>query len=94
MEDRYQGRVQVALEFALTIEDFDDLMDPRHLYDCCLGPKPSAFVLKKITREEKSMLSLSSLLLFIYFIYKISSFLLTSYLRKWQPVIARTSMPV
>ena len=54
-EDRYQGQVQTALEFALTIKDFDDLVDLRHLYDCCLRPEPLAFVLKKITREEKSM---------------------------------------
>ena len=64
LEDRYQGRVQAALEFALTIDNFDDLVDPRHLYDCCLGPEPSAFVLKKIAREGKSTFNLPSLLLF------------------------------
>ena len=63
-EDCYQGRVQAALEFALTIKDFDDLVDPRHLYDCCLKPEPSAFMLKKIAREEKNMFNLPSLLLF------------------------------
>ena len=68
LEDHYQGRVQVALEFALTIEDFDDLVDPHHLYNCCLGLEPSAFVLKKIAWEEKSMLNLSSLLLFPFFL--------------------------
>ena len=64
MEDHYQGRVQAALEFALTIDNFDDLVDPRHLYDCCLGPETFAFVLKKIARERKSVLNLPSLLLF------------------------------
>ena len=63
MEDRYQGRVQVALEFAFMIEDFDDLMDPPHLYDYCLGPEPSAHVLKKILWEEKNMHGFSALLL-------------------------------
>ena len=64
LEDHYQVRVQATLEFALTIEDFDDLVDPCHLYDCCLGPEPFAFVLKKIIQEEKSMLSMSSLFFF------------------------------
>jgi len=68
LEDLYQGRVQAALEIALTIEDFDDLVDPHHLYNCCLGLEPSAFVLKKIAGEEKSMLNLSSLLLFPFFL--------------------------
>ena len=48
LEERNQGRIETTLEFALTIDDFDDLVDPRHLYDCCLGPEPSASVLKKI----------------------------------------------
>nr|POF05715.1 hypothetical protein CFP56_32969 [Quercus suber] len=55
LEDRYQGRVQLALEFALTIDYFDDLVYLRHLYDYCLGHEPFAFVLKKIAREGKKM---------------------------------------
>ena len=66
MEDQYQGRVQVALVFSLTIEDYNDLVDPHHLYDCFLGPEPFTFVLKKILREEKSMFILSSLPLFLF----------------------------
>lgn len=69
LEGLYHKQVQAALEFALTIKDFDNLVDPRHLYDCCLGPEPSAFVLKKIAQEEKSMLSLSSVLFFIYIFF-------------------------
>ena len=61
LEDCYQGQVQTALEFALTIEDFDDLVDPHHLYDCCLGLEPLAFVLKKIALEVKSMYNLTFL---------------------------------
>ena len=57
----YQGQVQTALEFALTIEDFDDLVDPHHLYDCCLGLEPLAFMLKKIALEVKSMYTLTFL---------------------------------
>ena len=69
MEDRYQGRVQTALEFAYTIDEFDDLVDPGHLYDCCLGPEPSAFVLKKIAREEKSMFNFTfSSIISLFFI--------------------------
>nr|POE57833.1 hypothetical protein CFP56_76368 [Quercus suber]POE62721.1 hypothetical protein CFP56_26481 [Quercus suber] len=37
------------------IEDFDDLLDPRHLYDCYLAPELSKYVLEKIHREEKKM---------------------------------------
>ena len=69
MEDCYQVRVQATLLFALTIEDFEDLVDPHHLYDCCLGLEPFAFVLKKIIQEEKSMLSLSSLFFFLFFFF-------------------------
>ena len=72
LEELYQGRVQAALEFSLTIDDFDDLVDPRHLYECCLGLESSAFVLKKIAHEEKSR--------FILPFFLISSFFIGSYL--------------
>ena len=68
LEERNQGRIETTLELALTIDDFDDLVDPRHLYDCCLGPKPSAFVLKKIACEEKSRFDLASLFISLFFI--------------------------
>ena len=70
MKDRYQGWVQAAPEFSFMIEDFDDLVDPRHLYDCCLGPEPSEHVLKKILWKEKNMHGLSSLLFILFFIFK------------------------
>ena len=38
----------------LTVDNFDELVDPRRLYECCLGPEPFAYVLKKIAQEEKS----------------------------------------
>ena len=53
LEDQYCHRVRATLAYAHEIEDFDDLVDPRHLYDCCLGPEPSKYVLEKIRREEK-----------------------------------------
>ena len=54
LEEHYQGRIKAALEFALTVDDFDELVDSHHLYECCLGPKLSIYVLKKIAQEEKS----------------------------------------
>lgn len=54
LESRYHKRVHAALAFARKIEDFDDFFDPHHLFDYCLGPKPSKYVLEKIDREEKS----------------------------------------
>ena len=54
LEERCQGRIKAALEFALTVDDFNKLVDPCHLYESCLGPEPFAYVLKKIAQEEKS----------------------------------------
>ena len=48
LEERYQGWIKAGLEFAVTVDDFDDLVDPRCLYECCLGPEPSVYILKKI----------------------------------------------
>ena len=54
LEECYQGRIKTALEFALTVDDFNKLVDPRRLYESCLGPEPFAYILKKIAQEEKS----------------------------------------
>ena len=54
LEDKHCHRVHAALAYAYEIEDFDDLVGPRHLFDCCLGPKPLKYVLENICREEKS----------------------------------------
>ena len=60
LEEQYQERVEVALEFVLTLlfEDFKGLVDACRLYECCLGPEPSKLVLEKIALEERSMLFL------------------------------------
>lgn len=50
-------RIQAALAFAQEIKDFDDLIDPRHLFTYCLGSEPIQYVLEKILREAKSKLS-------------------------------------
>ena len=49
LEERYQGRIEVALEFALTLssEDFKSLVGARRLYGCCLEPEPSELVLDR-----------------------------------------------
>lgn len=46
--------IQAALAFAQEIEDFDDLIDPHHLFAYCLGHEPTQYVLEKILQEEKS----------------------------------------
>ena len=47
------GRVEKAIEYAKTVEDWDDLVDPQTLAFYCLGPKSSAYVLRNIDIEEK-----------------------------------------
>ena len=42
------------------------MVDPRHLFDCCLGLEPSEYVLEKIRREEKSKFISESLLVTLY----------------------------
>lgn len=60
LESHYQSPVETALEFAHGIDDFNNLVDPHHLYNHCLGPEPSKYVLRKILQEEKSTYTLFS----------------------------------
>ena len=53
LEARFAERVQAALEYARTIEDFGELIDPRTLARHCLGPEPSLYVLSTLDREER-----------------------------------------
>ncbi|KAK9993613.1 hypothetical protein SO802_023316 [Lithocarpus litseifolius] len=53
----YKERVEKAIEYAKTIEDFDDLVDPQTLTFYCLGPDPSAFVLRTLEIEEKKRMT-------------------------------------
>ena len=89
LEECYQGHIQAALKFVLTIDNFDDLVDPRHLYKFCLRP-PFAFVLKKIAREKKSMFDLSFLFISLFFVRV--EFSNPPILQKWPLGIARISM--
>ena len=45
LKSRYRQCVEVAIEYARTIEDFGDPVNPRTLALHCLGPKPSAIIL-------------------------------------------------
>ena len=45
--------MQKAIDYARTIKSWDDLVDPRTLAFYCLGPEPSAFVLRNLNIEGK-----------------------------------------
>ena len=53
LESGFDERVQATVEYARTIEDFNELIDPRTLARHCLGPEPSLYVLSALDREEK-----------------------------------------
>ena len=64
--------MQKAIEYARTVENWDDLVDPRTLAFYCLGPEPSAFVLRTLSIEGKKSKSLvssvPSFLTYIFFV--------------------------
>ena len=53
MKSKYQGCVEKAIEYAKTIESWDDLVDLRTLAFYCLGPDPSFYMLRLIDIEGK-----------------------------------------
>ena len=53
LKSRYREQVRKAIEYVRTIESWDDLVDPRTLAFYCLGPEPSAFVLRNLSIEGK-----------------------------------------
>ena len=53
LKSKYNKRVEKAIEYALTIESWDDLVDPRTLAFYNLGPDPSSYVLHTLSIEEK-----------------------------------------
>ena len=53
LKSRYNKRVEKAIEYALTIESWDDFVDPRTLAFYNLGPDPSSYVLHTLSIEEK-----------------------------------------
>ena len=75
LKSRYKQCIEVAIEYTKSIDDFNDLVNPRTLAMYCLGPEPSAYVLRTIEREEKKSKYLVRryhpllLLLLLFFIY-------------------------
>ena len=72
LEAKYVERVQAAIQYVRTIEDFGELIDPRTLARHYLGPEPSLYVLSTLDREEKKRklyfkTNLSSLFLVLNF---------------------------
>ena len=53
LESKFEERVQAAIRYAGTIEDFGELIDPRTLAHHCLRLEPSLYVLSTLDREEK-----------------------------------------
>ena len=53
LDSQFKERVHEAIKYAKTIEDFDELIDPRTLACHYLGPKPSLYVLQVIDREQR-----------------------------------------
>ena len=53
LESGFDERVQAAVKYARTIEDFNKLIDPCTLACHCLGPEPSLYVLSALDWEEK-----------------------------------------
>ena len=53
LKSRYIERVEKAIKYALTIENWDDLVDPRTLTFYNIGPDPSAYILRLLRIEEK-----------------------------------------
>ena len=53
LDSKFDERVQTAVKYTRTIEDFNELIDPRTLARHYLGPEPSLYVLSTLDREEK-----------------------------------------
>ena len=53
LESRFDEQVQVPIKYTRTIEDFNELIDPRILAHHCLRPEPSLYVLSALDQEEK-----------------------------------------
>ena len=53
LKSRYSERVEKAIEYALRIGSWDDLVDPRTITFYNLGPDPFSYVLRTLSIEEK-----------------------------------------
>lgn len=81
LKSRYKNHVKSALDYARTIDDFDELIDPKTLSCHFLGPESSPYILRAIAKEEKSkfmmfivfillLLNLLFCILFMAFFYR------------------------
>ncbi|KAF3966315.1 hypothetical protein CMV_009559, partial [Castanea mollissima] len=57
LKSRYKERVEAAIVYAQSIENWDDLVDPRTLAFYNLGPDPSPFVLRSLDIEGKKKMT-------------------------------------
>ncbi|XP_075671764.1 uncharacterized protein LOC142641251 [Castanea sativa] len=57
LKSRYKERVEAAIVYAQSIENWDDLVDPRTLAFYNLGPDPSSFVLRSLDIEGKKKMT-------------------------------------
>lgn len=73
LKSRYKSYVKSATEYASTIDDFDELIDPKMLACHFLGPKPSPYVLRTIAKEEKSKYSSFRTLVFLLLVLLLTS---------------------
>ena len=48
LKSRYKGRVKAAFDYAKTIDDFNDLIDPCTMYHYFLGVEPSPYFLRSL----------------------------------------------
>ena len=53
LKSKYQDHVEKVIEYAKTVESWDDLVDPRTLTFYCLGPDLSPYELCIIELKEK-----------------------------------------
>ena len=69
LKSRYKERINVATKDAKSIDDFDDLVNPRTLARHCFGPEPSSFNSHAIEIKEKikCLFGLSKFLFFFFF---------------------------
>ena len=69
LKSKYRDRVEIAIEYIKTINDFDDLVDPRTLARHCFGLEPSAYILCAIEIKKKSKCPFALLLFYFYFYF-------------------------
>ena len=53
LKSKYQGRVEKAIEYAKTVESWDDIVDTQTLAFYCLGLDPSPYMLRIIEIKGK-----------------------------------------